>query len=125
MAYCKKCPYTTKIKRKYGETIHCKLEPTNMDVSYYCSDKRDNEENLLCPFLNYQTRREDINYGEYLISDMPEKYFYFFKTEFDYSRSVIKFAIQEGRYTLDEIKKMSDIELLMIMDEHDRFIERK
>ena len=52
MVKCYRCPYTNKSKRKYGYTIHCGLEPTNMDVTYYCSEKHKDEDNDLCPFIN-------------------------------------------------------------------------
>lgn len=56
MAECYRCPYTSRSKRKYGSTIHCNLEPTNMDVTYYCFEKHKNENNELCPFVNRNTR---------------------------------------------------------------------
>jgi len=31
---CKSCPYTVVKSRKHGHTIHCKLEPTHMDVTH-------------------------------------------------------------------------------------------
>lgn len=51
MAECYRCPYTTKVERKFGSTTHCNLEITEMDVTYYCSDKHKNENNSLCPFV--------------------------------------------------------------------------
>lgn len=33
---CKDCKDTYKVQRKHGVTTHCNLEPTHMDVSYYC-----------------------------------------------------------------------------------------
>lgn len=52
MAECWRCPYTYDIRRRFGTTVHCNLELANMDVTYYCNEKRKNEENLLCPFIN-------------------------------------------------------------------------
>lgn len=51
MAECYRCPYTTKVERKFGSTTHCNLEITEMDVTYYCSDKHKDENNSLCPFV--------------------------------------------------------------------------
>ena len=48
---------SSKSKRKYGYTIHCNLEPTNMDVTYYCSEKHKDEDNDLCPLINRKERR--------------------------------------------------------------------
>ena len=45
---CKSCPYTAVYPRKYGFTIHCKLEPTLMDVTHV------NGRSLLCPLLRDQ-----------------------------------------------------------------------
>jgi hypothetical protein len=65
MAECYRCPYTEKIKRKYGSTIHCILEPSNLDVTYFCSYKHKTEENALCPFVNTNTRFPGIDYHKY------------------------------------------------------------
>ena len=65
MAECYRCPYTSKSKRKYGYTIRCNLEPTNMDVTYYCYEKYKNENNELCPFVNQNTRFSKVNYRKY------------------------------------------------------------
>ena len=65
MAECYRCPYTSRIERKYGSTIHCNLEPTNMDVTYYCFEKHKNENNELCPFVNQNTRFPGVDYGKY------------------------------------------------------------
>lgn len=51
MAECYRCPYTTKVERKFGSTTHCNLEITEMDVTYYCSDKHKDANNSLCPFV--------------------------------------------------------------------------
>ena len=51
MANCWNCPHIEKIQRKFGVTTHCLLEPTHMDVSYYCYDKYKDEENTFCPLL--------------------------------------------------------------------------
>ena len=61
--YCYKCPYTTKIQRKYGITTHCNLEPTHMDVTY-CSETK--ERNTLCPFICKGTRFVGVNYDKYI-----------------------------------------------------------
>ena len=65
MAECYRCPYTNKLKRKYGYTIHCNLEPTNMDVTYYCSEKHKGKDNKLCPFVNQNTRFSEVDYRKY------------------------------------------------------------
>ena len=65
MAECYRCPYTSRFKRKYGSTIHCNLEPTNMDVTYYCFEEHKNENNELCPFMNKNTRFPGVDYGKY------------------------------------------------------------
>ena len=65
MAECYRCPYTTRVKRKFGCTTHCNLEPTGFDVSFYCSDKHKHEENLLCPFINHSTRFPGVDYTKY------------------------------------------------------------
>lgn len=65
MAECYRCPYTTKIPRKYGVTTHCNLEPTNMDVSYFCRDKHKDEDNALCSFVNPSTRFPGVDYRKY------------------------------------------------------------
>ena len=44
MSKCSKCPYTTEVTRTFGVTKHCGLEPTQMDVTYYCSPKHSDEE---------------------------------------------------------------------------------
>lgn len=31
---CQSCPYTVTKQRKYGQTIHCTLEPTEMDITH-------------------------------------------------------------------------------------------
>ena len=49
MSKCSKCPYTTEVTRKFGVTKHCNLEPTQMDVTYYCSPKHSDEENTRFP----------------------------------------------------------------------------
>ena len=61
--HCWECPYTNKVQRKYGVTTHCNLEPTNMDVSFSVSHKRNNR---LCPFVCKGTRFEGINYDKYI-----------------------------------------------------------
>lgn len=65
MAECYRCPYTKKIERKYGSTIHCRLEPTNLDVTYFCNYKHKTEENTLCPFANPTTRFPGVDYHKY------------------------------------------------------------
>lgn len=65
MAECYRCPYTTKVKRKYGFTVHCNLEPTNMDVTYHCYDRHREEPNNLCPFTNAGTRFPGVDYKKY------------------------------------------------------------
>lgn len=61
--HCWECPYTNKVQRKYGETTHCNLEPTNMDVTYHVN-KKDN--NILCPFVCKGTRHSGVNYDKYI-----------------------------------------------------------
>jgi hypothetical protein len=61
--HCWECPYTNKIQRKYGVTTHCNLEPTNMDVSFNVSLKRNN---TLCPFVCNGTRFSGVNYDKYI-----------------------------------------------------------
>lgn len=65
MSKCSKCPYTTEVIRKFGVTKHCNLEPTQMDVTYYCSPKHSDEENMLCPFVNERTRFPGVDYRKY------------------------------------------------------------
>ena len=65
MAECWRCPYTYDIRRRFGTTVHCNLELANMDVTYYCNEKRKNEENLLCPFINPRTRLQGVDYRKY------------------------------------------------------------
>ena len=65
MAECYRCPYTTKSQRKYGATIHCNLEPTNMDVTYFCFENRKDEDNKLCPFVNPSVRIPGVDYEKY------------------------------------------------------------
>lgn len=65
MAECYRCPYTRKIERKYGSTTHCRLEPTNFDVTYFCNYKHKTEENTLCPFVNSITRFPGVDYHKY------------------------------------------------------------
>ena len=45
MAECYRCPYTTRVERKYGFTTHCDLEPTKMDVTYYCMNENKDKNN--------------------------------------------------------------------------------
>ena len=56
MAECHRCPYASLTNRTYGATIHCTLEPTNMDVTYFCLRKHKDENNELCPLVNRNTR---------------------------------------------------------------------
>lgn len=42
---CEDCPYTYRVKRKYGYTIHCEKEPTHMDVTHVDKGTRDS----FCP----------------------------------------------------------------------------
>lgn len=65
MAECHRCPYTSRSKRKYGSTIHCNLEPTNMDVTYFCFVKHKDEDNELCPFVNPSVRIPGVDYRKY------------------------------------------------------------
>ena len=65
MAECYRCPYTEKIKRKYGTTTHCRLELTNLDVTYFCNYKHKTEENIFCPFVNPITRFPGVDYHKY------------------------------------------------------------
>lgn len=65
MAECHRCPYTTEIERAYGYTVHCNLEPTNMDVSYYCREIHHDETNKLCPFINKGNRFPGVDYKKY------------------------------------------------------------
>lgn len=65
MAECWRCPYTTRTKRVYGYTCSCNLEPTNMDVTYYCRDSHRDEVNNLCPFENKNTRFPGVDYKKY------------------------------------------------------------
>ena len=53
MSECFKCPYTTEVSRTFGVTKHCGLEPTQMDVIYYCSPKHSDEENTRFPGVDY------------------------------------------------------------------------
>ena len=62
MAECYRCPYTKKIRRRFGSTTHCNLEPTNFDVTYYCYDEHKDEENSLCPFVCKGTRYPGVDY---------------------------------------------------------------
>lgn len=73
MAECWRCSYTGKIQRKFGITTHCNLEPTHMDVSYYCNEKYKDEENSLCPFINPRTRFAGIDYRKYEIEFLEVK----------------------------------------------------
>ena len=43
--YCRNCPHTIRIKRKFGYIIRCKLEPTHMDVTHVQG------KSLFCPLL--------------------------------------------------------------------------
>ena len=65
MAECYRCPYTDKVQRKFGVTTHCKLEPTNMDVSFYCHERHKDRENTLCPFICSGTRFSGVDYHKY------------------------------------------------------------
>lgn len=65
MAECYRCPYTEKVQRKFGITTHCNLEPTHMDVSYFCYEKYKDEENNLCPFVYKGTRFPGVDYRKY------------------------------------------------------------
>lgn len=65
MAECYRCPYTTKRQHKFGTTMHCDLEPTNMDVSYYCMNGHKDENNSLCPFICSGTRFPGVDYTKY------------------------------------------------------------
>lgn len=65
MSKCYKCPYITEVTKKFGVTKRCNLEPTQMDVTYYCSPKHSDEENMLCPFVNEHTRFPGVDYGKY------------------------------------------------------------
>lgn len=65
MAECYRCPYTIKKERKFGATIHCSLEPSHFDVTYYCHEKHKEENNLLCPFANHGTRYPGVDYRKY------------------------------------------------------------
>ena len=42
---CKSCPHTFEQQHKFGCTIHCVLEPTQMDVTHVKG------KSLLCPLL--------------------------------------------------------------------------
>ena len=42
---CIRCPYTVTKERKYGYTLHCKIEPTLMDVTHVKG------RSSLCPLL--------------------------------------------------------------------------
>ena len=65
MAECYRCPYTTRVERKYGFTTHCDLEPTKMDVTYYCMNENKDKNNSLCPFVYPRTRIPGIDYTKY------------------------------------------------------------
>ena len=65
MAECYRCPYTTKTQRKFGVTTSCNLEPTNMDVTYYCHEMYKDKDNELCPFVNPGTRFPGVDYKKY------------------------------------------------------------
>ena len=65
MAECYRCPYATKIERKYGFTTRCDLEPTKMDVTYYCMDDNKDKNNSLCQFVCSGTRNPGIDYTKY------------------------------------------------------------
>lgn len=66
---CWKCPYTHKIERRYGVTVHCNLEPTEMDITYHVHRKTNN---ILCPFINEHTRYSSINYDKYVDENVEE-----------------------------------------------------
>lgn len=61
---CSECPYIERTPRKFGETIHCNLEPTHMDVTYHYEH---NNENMLCPFICESCRFPGVNYTKYEI----------------------------------------------------------
>lgn len=65
MAECHRCPYTIVIRRKYGYTVHCTLEPTHMDVTYYCRERHLDETNELCPFVCAGARFPGVDYKKY------------------------------------------------------------
>lgn len=65
MSKCSKCPYATEVTRTFGVTKHCNLAASQMDVTYYCSPKHSDEENMLCPFVNEHTRFPGVDYGKY------------------------------------------------------------
>lgn len=65
MAECYRCPYTTKVERKFGVTTHCNLGITEMDVTYYCADRHKDENNSLCPFVCSGTRFPGVDYTKY------------------------------------------------------------
>lgn len=65
MAECHRCPYASLTNRTYGATNHCTLEPTNMDVTYYCFEKHKDEDNMLCPFVNPSVRIPGVDYRKY------------------------------------------------------------
>lgn len=70
MSNCFSCPYKYAVQRKFGETYHCNLEPTNMDVSYFCRDKHKDEQNTLCPFIDKNTRFPGVDYTKYETDDL-------------------------------------------------------
>ena len=56
MAECHRCPYASLTNRTHGATVHCTLDPTDMDVTYFCFVKHKDEDNKLCPFVNPSVR---------------------------------------------------------------------
>lgn len=65
MAECYRCPYTSRTNRTHGATVHCTLDPTDMDVTYFCFEKHKDENNELCPFVNRNTRLPGVDYRKY------------------------------------------------------------
>lgn len=66
MPNCFECLYKCKKPRNFGNSYHCILEPTNMDVSYFCQDRHREETNTLCPFLNKDTGYPGVDYRKIL-----------------------------------------------------------
>lgn len=58
---CKNCPYKYSIKRQHGETYHCGIELTSMDVTYFVFQEM---RTSLCPLENKEMRSSHIDYNK-------------------------------------------------------------
>lgn len=70
MPNCFDCVYKYKKNRRFKITYHCILEPTNMDVSYFCRDKHRKERNRLCPFINKNTRYPGLDFNYFSMNSI-------------------------------------------------------